>query len=238
MPVDSLASVSYILHALEMPTSVMVIYQKYYLSLITVGFTPTILFITIWTQGHIRLCRAILYPLIPIYKNYECELCYLTIVLLLGFDVETNPGPRKIVYSCMICGKAAKWGQRAIECEECQEWFHAGCMDMPYMLYVIPSVTQCHMDLLFMRYTQPVTICIVWHLINFKLIYWISESHTSDVSASLSRLSSITSEDPASPLATSSPKDSDAKNKKQKQNQNQNKTKNKSKKQNKNKKTW
>ena len=38
--VDSLASVSYILYTLEMPTSVMVIYQKYYLSLITAGFTP------------------------------------------------------------------------------------------------------------------------------------------------------------------------------------------------------
>ena len=54
---------------------------------------------------------------------------------LLSGDIELNPGPRKLKYPCEICHKAAKWGQKAIECDQCQGWFHASCLKMSDNIY-------------------------------------------------------------------------------------------------------
>ena len=50
---------------------------------------------------------------------------WILILILLSGDVELNPGPTK--YPCGICQKACRWGQNAIACDSCGEWYHTSC---------------------------------------------------------------------------------------------------------------
>ena len=60
---------------------------------------------------------------------------WLCLLILLAGDIEPNPGPRPVKFPCQICNKAAKWGQRAVECEHCSGWFHASCLGMNNIMY-------------------------------------------------------------------------------------------------------
>ena len=62
---------------------------------------------------------------------------YAMLVILLANDIATNPGPYKIKYPCVICDKAAKYGQQAIECENCEAWFHRECLGMNENTYKV-----------------------------------------------------------------------------------------------------
>ena len=53
----------------------------------------------------------------------------LSILLILGGQVELNPGP-KAKYPCQICNRAVKWGQKGIACDNCDLWYHQPCMSM------------------------------------------------------------------------------------------------------------
>ena len=57
----------------------------------------------------------------------SCQLLLCSILLLSG-DIQQNPGPPK--YPCGLCHKLVKRNQRAIECDECSEWFHTKCIHM------------------------------------------------------------------------------------------------------------
>ena len=57
----------------------------------------------------------------------SCQLLLSSILLLCG-DIQKNPGPPK--YPCGLCRKSVKRNQRAIECDECSEWFHTKCIHM------------------------------------------------------------------------------------------------------------
>ena len=72
----------------------------------------------------------------PIIRNRFSIQMLLTI--LLAGDIEINPGPgrRGPKYPCQICSKAAKWGQKAIECDKCSGWFHISCLDMNDHIYL------------------------------------------------------------------------------------------------------
>ncbi|KAJ8017921.1 Pygopus-like 1 [Holothuria leucospilota] len=64
----------------------------------------------------------------------------LLLTTLLAGDIESNPGPgRRPKFPCQICHKAAKWGQKAIECDKCQGWFHVTCLNMNEMIYNVLS---------------------------------------------------------------------------------------------------
>ena len=57
------------------------------------------------------------------------------LILLLANDIAVNPGPYQPKFPCVICKKAAKYGQHAIECESCNEWFHRSCLGMKAEIY-------------------------------------------------------------------------------------------------------
>ena len=67
-------------------------------------------------------------------KNQTLQIC---LIALLAGDIEPNPGPRPLKYPCQMCNKAAKWGQKAIECEHCNGWFHTSCLNMDDDMYNI-----------------------------------------------------------------------------------------------------
>ena len=61
---------------------------------------------------------------------------WLTILLILqAGDIEINPGPRRPKFPRQICQKAAKWGQKCLQCKLCHAWYHADCIGMPDSLY-------------------------------------------------------------------------------------------------------
>ena len=62
----------------------------------------------------------------PIYlANVSLSASYL---LLLAGDVSSNPGPVKD--PCAICSKGCRSNQRAIQCDGCDKWHHAKCLNM------------------------------------------------------------------------------------------------------------
>jgi hypothetical protein len=55
--------------------------------------------------------------------------CASYMVLLAG-DISTNPGPQQVTDMCVLCKKGCRSNQRAIQCNECDKWFHAKCISM------------------------------------------------------------------------------------------------------------
>ena len=53
---------------------------------------------------------------------------YATYLILIAGDIERNPGPIKD--PCCVCSKGCHRNQRAIQCDECNGWFHARCVYM------------------------------------------------------------------------------------------------------------
>ncbi|KAK6980152.1 formin-like protein 14 [Biomphalaria glabrata] len=49
-------------------------------------------------------------------------------------DVESNPGPRS-KDRCNICRKVCTMKQKAIQCDTCDEWYHASCLHMNTPVY-------------------------------------------------------------------------------------------------------
>ena len=60
---------------------------------------------------------------------------YMMAILTLSGDVELNPGPYTPKYPCMICAKAVKWKQKAIQCDNCEGWYHTDCANMNSCVY-------------------------------------------------------------------------------------------------------
>ena len=52
----------------------------------------------------------------------------LTLLLLLGGDIELNPGDKHL---CSICSKPAQPHQATNQCDVCDSWFHARCCKLP-----------------------------------------------------------------------------------------------------------
>ena len=46
-------------------------------------------------------------------------------LVLLAGDVSLNPGP--IIDQCAVCKKGCRRNQRAVQCDECDLWYHAKC---------------------------------------------------------------------------------------------------------------
>ena len=122
-------------------------------------------------------------------------------MLLLSGQVELNPGPYKPKYPCQICSKAVKWGDRALACDNCDQWYHVTCMTM--------SSEEYH----HLANTSTTWICKICNAPNYSKLY---DSISTDEN-SFSSLSSHDSENSdlgmdssnsslGSPIATSSPK--------------------------------
>ena len=57
------------------------------------------------------------------------------LILAIAGDIQMNPGPRIPKYPCAICRKACTWKTRAIQCDDCDNWHHAQCVDMNSHVY-------------------------------------------------------------------------------------------------------
>ena len=50
------------------------------------------------------------------------------LIILLGGDIQTNPGPTK--YPCGMCERPVAKNHRGLECDECRSWVHIKCGDV------------------------------------------------------------------------------------------------------------
>ena len=57
------------------------------------------------------------------------------LLLILSGQIELNPGPRTVKFPCGECFQAVKWGQKAIACDSCDQWYHKNCIEMNSILY-------------------------------------------------------------------------------------------------------
>ena len=50
------------------------------------------------------------------------------LIILQCGDIEIQPGPER--YPCGICSKNVTWRAKAIQCEDCEVWYHSNCMNI------------------------------------------------------------------------------------------------------------
>ena len=115
-----------------------------------------------------------------------------SLIITLANDVESNPGPRKIKFPCMICKKAAKFD--AVACDDCNQWYHIKCMDMNEEVYFALANSSLSWQ------------CFNCGIPNFNTSLF--DSPTSDLSSALgdSLNSSSPCNSPGAPISCSSPK--------------------------------
>lgn len=94
------------------------------------------------TQGEISSQSTCIYVWQKLIHHFRKQITYmfhledkclkqLSFLLILGGQVELNPGPRaETLYPCQICKDAVKWGQEGIACDNCDLWYHRECMTM------------------------------------------------------------------------------------------------------------
>ena len=80
-------------------------------------------------------------------KHAVLYLCVL--VMLQAGDCQPNPGPNDASlagntsdssepkFPCNICKIACLWGERAVCCDNCDEWYHVECMGMKTECYQV-----------------------------------------------------------------------------------------------------
>ena len=79
---------------------------------------------------------CVLYWLNDIRKSNQPpskSLNFINTLLLIISGVETNPGPIK--YPCGVFSKACRWNQKALACDDCDQWFHTACMGVSNSAY-------------------------------------------------------------------------------------------------------
>jgi hypothetical protein len=140
-----------------------------------------------------------LYGLKPIFKRCKNDhLMYISrLLLMISSDCELNPGPRTPKYPCQICSKACIWGQRAVACDNCDQWYHVNCLGMASQNYNYHAQTDVSW------------ICCTCGLPNFSTALFESLIiDTSNVFDSLNMSTNTTGNTtrPGSPPHTSSPK--------------------------------
>ena len=92
--------------------------------------------------GHIK-DRYLLYssPRWNIFNNrstaYSLTRLSVSMVLLLSGDIQLNPGPRMARFPCGLCGKNVNSNHKAMECEDCEVWYHTRCVGMKDILYQV-----------------------------------------------------------------------------------------------------
>ena len=58
----------------------------------------------------------------------------IELLLILSGHVEMNPGtPTK--FPCGECSKAVRWGDQAMSCDSCNQWYHYNCIEMSSQVY-------------------------------------------------------------------------------------------------------
>ena len=145
------------------------------------------------------------------YSTTKLVLAYLSLVIMLqAGDLHPNPGPYQPKFPCELCGKAARWNQRAVSCDECNGWYHVDCMSMSTVVYNVLAnnskvewiCCQCGMP----NFSSSLFSNSDLHLSNsFDCLSDNCSNPPNTSAANQSDISSSSSELPSSPLATSSP---------------------------------
>ena len=123
------------------------------------------------------------------------------LLLMLSGQVELNPGLYTPKFPCQICSKAVKWGQRALACDNCDQWCHTECMTMT-------SEEYHHL-----ADTSVIWLCKICHAPNLSNLYGsitVTDNSFSSLTTDLHTTSAIDSSchsttSLGSPMASSSP---------------------------------
>lgn len=65
--------------------------------------------------------------------NWKHRPNYMNLLLLFCGDIHLNPGP--VFFRCTVCSHPAYSNQHGIQCDQCQNWTHAGCSDVSKGMY-------------------------------------------------------------------------------------------------------
>ncbi len=138
-----------------------------------------------------------------IHTNKQTLIYLAALLITNAHDTETNPGPHQPLspalditppdYPCGACGREVADYTNAVQCDNCDQWFHAACEEIP--LYIF----QC------LQSSNAVWDCLLCGLPNLSSGLFSNPTSQSNQFSILSSLSdSIDS--PGIPVHASSPK--------------------------------
>ena len=121
-----------------------------------------------------------------------------TLLLTIG-GIELNPGPKATKFPCGVCDKACRWNQKAVACDNCDQWYHADCMGISNSMYESLSNTSVSW------------ICSKCEIPNHSTILYESTMSVSNSFSCLSgtsnlNITSCSEQSFGNPTSTSSPK--------------------------------
>ena len=125
-----------------------------------------------------------------IQNTKRLTLLYFCLLMLQAGDMELNPGSQ---FPCLVCNKECDWSRYAVQCDHCDGWYHADCMNVNTIVYKALEDSN-----------------VSWICCNCRLPSFTSSlfsSRATLLSNSFSTLDSLSEiEDLLSPVAQSSPK--------------------------------
>ena len=133
-------------------------------------------------------------------------MVYLVILLLMQAGLQpSNDSCSK--FPCVVCSSPCRWDQRAIQCDECDKWYHTSCMGINTINYEVMGNANI---------SRICCNCGVPNCSTSLFSQWSLE--TSNSFSSLSNLSNVSVGDdlPSPPVAASSPKNISSKSRKPK----------------------
>ena len=80
---------------------------------------------------HLQLMRGSF--IVDVVSASRTSCLWLDWLLYLAGDVALNPGP--VRFPCTVCNHPVLINQRAIQCDQCQNWTHANCAHVSKSLY-------------------------------------------------------------------------------------------------------
>ena len=96
----------------------------------------------LYIVGEMRLLSNYLITFITL--TYLCA--FLSTSLVLSGDIETNPEPKPLKFSCWHCNKACcdyQGAMSSILCKSCNTWYHEVCVNIDTSLLSVLERSSC-----------------------------------------------------------------------------------------------
>ena len=74
-------------------------------------------------------------PYLNKYDSFRSRATYIAMLLVISGDIEMNPGHKGQKNLCGMCSKLVRKNDRAVKCNDCENWIHTRCANITVAQY-------------------------------------------------------------------------------------------------------
>ena len=101
------------------------------------------------------------------YPSKKQSTKLILTLLLIGGNVDLNPGPTNIKYPCGECARAVNFGP-SIACDQCSLWYHQDCAGMNSTIFECYTNATIEMQWAYIKYGLP-NISLLFQILWLKI---------------------------------------------------------------------